>query len=78
MPDYPGDKTKQPPECESKFTPFPVGHPEFSDPFKTGVSRQGTWSQCPNLKTSYEGWDGERWDCDVCGKSYFLDYEEMK
>jgi transposase-like protein len=24
------------------------------------------------------GFDGERYRCEVCGKSYFLDYEEMK
>ena len=71
MADYPGDKSKQPPECEPRFTPHPVPKPP-------GAVGQGTWSQCPNLRTSYEGFDGERWVCDVCGKSYFLDYEEMK
>jgi hypothetical protein len=33
---------------------------------------------CPNIKNTYEGMDGERWCCDVCGESFFLDYEEMK
>jgi len=26
----------------------------------------------------YEGWDGERYRCSVCGEGYFIDYEEMK
>lgn len=31
-------------------------------------------------RCTYEGMDGERWECTVtgCGYSYFLDYEEMK
>ena len=33
---------------------------------------------CTNLKCTYEGMDGERYRCDVCGRNYFLDYEEMK
>lgn len=33
---------------------------------------------CENLKCTYEGMDGERYRCDVCGRSYFLDYEDMK
>lgn len=34
--------------------------------------------KCPNIKCTYEGWDGERYKCEVCGLRYFLDYEEMK
>ena len=78
MADHPGDKSKQPPECEPRFTPFPPGHPQFWDPFGTGMSRMGTWSQCPNLKEVGGGMDGEWWQCDVCGKRYYLDYEDMK
>jgi hypothetical protein len=33
---------------------------------------------CPNMKCTYEGMDGERYRCAVCGASFFLDYEEMK
>lgn len=33
---------------------------------------------CDHLKCTYEGMDGERYRCDVCGRSYFLDYEDMK
>lgn len=33
---------------------------------------------CEHLKCTYEGMDGERYRCDVCGRSYFLDYEEMR
>lgn len=34
--------------------------------------------QCPNMVCTYEGMDGERYRCKVCGESYFFDYEEMK
>lgn len=27
---------------------------------------------CEHLKCTYEGMDGERYRCDVCGRSYFL------
>ncbi|WP_430439041.1 hypothetical protein [Shinella sp.] len=33
---------------------------------------------CENMKEVGGGMDGERYRCDVCGKGYFLDYEEMK
>lgn len=33
---------------------------------------------CANLKCTYEGMDGERYRCEACGCSYFLDYEEMR
>lgn len=55
MTDRPGDKSKQPPECDEAGS-----------------------GKCPNLKNTYEGFDGERYDCEVCGLSYFLDYEDMK
>ena len=34
--------------------------------------------RCKNMRCTYDGMDGERYRCDVCGESYFLDYEEMK
>ena len=34
--------------------------------------------RCKNMKCTYDGMDGERYRCDVCGESYFLDYEEMR
>lgn len=34
--------------------------------------------ECPNLKCTYEGMDGERYRCGICLLSFFLDYEEMK
>jgi hypothetical protein len=34
--------------------------------------------ECKNMKCTYEGMDGERYRCEVCRQSYFLDYEEMK
>ena len=54
MTDRPGDKSKQPPECD-----------DVND-------------RCPNLKETGGGFEGERYRCEVCGKSYFLDYEDMK
>ena len=33
---------------------------------------------CQNMKEVGGGIDGERYRCSVCGKRYFLDYEEMK
>ncbi len=35
-------------------------------------------TRCPNIQCTYEGMDGERWRCEVCGASFWLDYEEMK
>ena len=37
-----------------------------------------TTRDCDNMKEVGGGMDGERYRCDVCGKCYFLDYEEMK
>jgi len=36
-----------------------------------------SWS-CKNMKSSYEGYDGERYRCAVCSRSVYLDYEDMK
>jgi transposase-like protein len=33
---------------------------------------------CPNMKEVGGGMDGERYRCAVCGKGYYLDYEEMR
>lgn len=67
MSDRKGDPSKQPPECKSVFTPIP-NHPQ-------GL---GHWSRCQNIKETYSGMDGERYGCDVCGESYFLDYDDMR
>jgi hypothetical protein len=69
------DPAKQPPECKSVFVPFSEESPKT---VWDGPNATGRWTQCPNLKTTYEGFDGERWRCEVCGKSYFLDYEDMR
>lgn len=37
-----------------------------------------TTRDCPNMQEVGGGMDGERYRCAVCGKGYFLDYEEMK
>jgi hypothetical protein len=34
--------------------------------------------KCENMKCTYEGMDGERYRCEWCGQSFYLDYEEMR
>jgi hypothetical protein len=48
------------------------------DTFKPcGLADPG-YQDCKNMKEVGGGMEGERYRCDVCGKSYFLDYEDMK
>lgn len=56
-------------------TPPPVSNLEGPQP--CGIADPST-RDCPNMKEVGGGMDGERYRCDVCGKGYFLDYEEMK
>ena len=35
-------------------------------------------TSCPHIKCTYEGFDGERWRCDLCGQSFYLDYDDMR
>lgn len=37
-----------------------------------------SYRDCPNMKEVGGGMEGERYRCAVCGKGYFLDYEDMK
>ncbi|TIU94669.1 MAG: hypothetical protein E5W09_22580 [Mesorhizobium sp.] len=37
-----------------------------------------SYHDCPNMKEIGGGMEGERYRCAVCGKGYFLDYEDMK
>ena len=53
----------------------PSKQPPECGPQKLG---SGYFRSCPNLKNTREGYDGEGYRCDVCGLSYFLDYEDMK
>lgn len=73
---YEGDKSKQPPECEPRFIPFSADFPR--DFRQDTTNAKGRWTQCPNLKEVGGGFSGERYRCDVCGKSYFLDYDDMR
>ena len=43
---------------------------------KPKACREG--NRCANLYEDGGGFEGEWYRCDVCGKSYFLDYEDMK
>lgn len=35
-------------------------------------------TRCPNMKETGGGFEGERYRCDVCGASYYLDYDDMR
>ncbi len=36
-------------------------------------------SSCPNLKEREDNdMSGERYDCTICGASYYLDYDEIR
>ena len=35
-------------------------------------------TQCPNMRETGGGMEGERYRCEVCGESYFLDYDDMR
>ncbi|WP_028753682.1 hypothetical protein [Rhizobium leucaenae] len=76
MGDHKGDPAKQPDICRNPvFTRYSEDFPR-----PPGGWGDGVWSKCPNIKeqTDYIDFDGEQYDCDVCGKSYYLDYEDMK
>jgi len=48
-------------------------------PKKTGVCpTPNKYGECSNMKEVGGGFEGERYRCDVCGQTYFLDYEDMK
>lgn len=66
MRDIQGDKSKQPPYCEPRFIKYDENNPK------------GYWTTCPNIKETGGGFEGEQYECDVCGKRYYLDYEDMK
>lgn len=56
------------------------GEVEVPKPVATGqqVRCEKPSDCCPNVKEVGGGFEGERYRCDVCGYSYFLDYEDMK
>lgn len=35
-------------------------------------------ARCSNMKETGGGFEGEQYDCEVCGASYYLCYEEMR
>lgn len=35
-------------------------------------------SSCPNLKETGGGFEGEQYNCEVCGERYYLDYDDMR
>ena len=50
---------------------------ENSSPFVEGCPEKHHL-KCQNMKCVSETMAGERYRCEVCGESYFLDYEEMR
>lgn len=35
-------------------------------------------SRCPNMREVGGGFDGERYRCETCGATYYLDYDDMR
>ena len=49
------------------------------DPTKQPAECQRSKTRdCPHLKETGGGFDGERYDCKVCGEHYYLDYDDMR
>ena len=42
------------------------------------MSTEKGYLTCPNMVSSYEGFEGERYRCEKCGKSVWVDYEDCK
>lgn len=72
--DIKGDKTKQPKECESVFKLYDEERPKTIWDSPNSV---GYWTKCPNIKMTYNGFDGESYSCEICGEYYKLYYEDM-
>lgn len=53
------------------------GDPNKQPP-ECGRRGQRIGGRCPHIKETGGGFDGERYDCDVCGEHYYLDYDEMR
>ena len=45
---------------------------------KPDICKASGITRCPNMKETGGGFDGERYRCEVCGATYYLDYEEMR
>lgn len=58
-----------------RFIPFSDEQPKtiWDNPGATG-----RWTKCPNLKSTYDGYDRETYACEVCGKIETLYYEDMQ
>lgn len=51
---------------------------EGDDSKRTSECRQVGVNRCPNMKETGGGFEGEQYDCEVCGASYYLDYDDMR
>lgn len=38
----------------------------------------GKSTDCPHLRCTYEGWEGETYDCERCGEHFKLYYDDMR
>lgn len=45
---------------------------------KTDAPFPARFTDCPNMKETYSDMEGEQYRCEVCGKTVYLDYEEMR
>jgi len=49
------------------------------DPTKKPTECKGeSQRNCPHMKSVYEGWEYERFECEKCGAGYKLYDEEMR
>ena len=63
---------------DAKPSPLPTpASAERETPKPCGLADPSA-QDCPNMKEAGGGFEGERYRCEVCGKGYFLDYEDMK
>jgi len=48
------------------------------DPLRQPPECKGGSTSCPNLKLVYAGYVGDRYICEVCGESFYVDEDEMR
>lgn len=65
-------------EAKAGAFPAPVPQEAPAEPVAPCNLPDPSASDCKNMKEVGGGFEGERYRCAVCGKGYFLDYEDMK
>ena len=68
-------------DCPCELYPEEGGYKEtITEENRTvwdGANAQFRWHKCPNIKDGYSDFELERYNCDKCGYSYTLYYDEM-